>query len=452
MRLSVFRWSEAGAESVRGEPSERGGGLTATLGMFLSIVGGGRRGGGGRGGEGRREGKGGRAEDALAPSQPREKRPPRRRPAESEFPPFARPPAGLRLAAAAQPSSSSSPSVRPAAHALSPPLPRPLPTLSLAAPGTDARHLPPVPGVLVAACVHLARPSSAPRTIGADAPPSPTPPQRPVLPAVAQSTVSLRPLSTTAPAALHESLPLDPLPSASSSAPAASPAAVVLTASSEPPSDEDSTPLAFGLEHASALSPTAWPTADTLLSPPSSSSSESDRAVALLNSEPRKYILTALHRQRYVLHPRDILTVAHIKPTLAPGTKLALTRIFEVGSHAFRLRAGAGDRLTGVRCEATVLENTTGPLTIKRLVKRRKGYKKEIRSKMRYTRLRIGEIAVEAAETAADLAPAPRKLDRPVSQPFDQYSPTDQSIRARLARQFGVVDFAEHQGAGRARE
>jgi ribosomal protein L21 len=152
-----------------------------------------------------------------------------------------------------------------------------------------------------------------------------------------------------------------------------------------------------------------------------------------------------LYQQRYLLHAKDVLTVPQLKPAVRPGTKLALTRVFEVGTHDFALKAAAGSRLTGVKVEATVLEHTTSPMTFKHLKKRRKGYKKEIRSKMRYTRLRIGEIVVEGTGQAEDLKPAERKLNRPVSKPYDQYSPTDMSIRGRLARQFGVVDYEHHR-------
>lgn len=153
----------------------------------------------------------------------------------------------------------------------------------------------------------------------------------------------------------------------------------------------------------------------------------------------------SLYKRRYLLHAKDVLTVPHLKPLVRPGTKLALTRVFEVGTHDFALKAAKGSRLTGVKVEATVLENTTSPMTFKHLKKRRKGYKKEIRSKMRYTRLRIGEIIVEGTGQATDLEPTERTLDRPVSKPYDQYAPTDNSIRGRLARQFGVVDYEHHR-------
>ena len=45
-----------------------------------------------------------------------------------------------------------------------------------------------------------------------------------------------------------------------------------------------------------------------------------------------------------------------------------------------------------VDCELTVLEHTRGPVETKFKLKRRKGYRKTIRSKHGWTRLRVGEI------------------------------------------------------------
>lgn len=272
-----------------------------------------------------------------------------------------------------------------------------------------------------------------------------------LVPTVAQA--SFRPLSTSPTTAIHDSLPLDPLPSASSSS---SPANVVLSASSSEASSSDwqaSTSLGFGLSLSSAFpssspapylstSPTPFPTADTLLSTPTI-------AVDVLNSQPQKYIVASLYSRRYLLHPKDILTVPQIKPFLPLGTKITLTRIGEVGTHAYQLCAEKGHRLTGVSCEATVLEHTTSPMEVKHLKKRRKGYKKEIRSKHRFTRLRISDIVVRSTEQAVDLEAKERTLDRPVSKPYDQYRVSDTSIRGKLATRFGIVDYGLHRdGAG----
>ncbi|CED84428.1 hypothetical protein [Phaffia rhodozyma] len=162
-------------------------------------------------------------------------------------------------------------------------------------------------------------------------------------------------------------------------------------------------------------------------------------AVTLLNSQPEKYIVAKVYAQKYLLHPTEILTVPRLETTPELGSVIKLTRVFEVGSRDFALKATEGNRLTGVECSLTVLEHTTGPMETVLKTKRRKGYKKEVRSKQRFTRLRVGDIKVLSEQMDPDEQPKERTLQRPVSKPFDQYSPFDQSIRGKLARQYGIV-------------
>jgi large subunit ribosomal protein L21 len=112
-----------------------------------------------------------------------------------------------------------------------------------------------------------------------------------------------------------------------------------------------------------------------------------------------------------LLHPRDILTVPHLKGSPPPGTILALNRILQVGSREFVIKApepdaaqksalfGAqGDREVipqeVVQCHVTVMEHTKSPMERKLLKKRRKGYKKTIENKQGWTRLRVGDVFV----------------------------------------------------------
>lgn len=145
--------------------------------------------------------------------------------------------------------------------------------------------------------------------------------------------------------------------------------------------------------------------------------------------------------RRYLLTPGDVLTVPHLKN--APvGSRLALTRILEVGSRDYTLRAGSAAspasavssvssaRLTShsapvtarppasrsvavggvpkdwqrhpdslpyladslVRAEVTVVEHTKGAMFEVEKFKRRKGYRRTLRSKLGFTKLRVGEI------------------------------------------------------------
>ncbi|WOO84958.1 uncharacterized protein LOC62_06G008465 [Vanrija pseudolonga] len=144
------------------------------------------------------------------------------------------------------------------------------------------------------------------------------------------------------------------------------------------------------------------------------------------------YLRARLHSRTYLLHPRDVLTVPTLKPVQAPGTTLALTRILEVGSREFAIKAEAanGRELRKAlprgtvpqfetlppwvaSCELTVLEHTKSPLTHTLLKKRRKGYRKTIQNKQGWTRLRVGDIilgdGVAPVEAAVEEAAAAAK-------------------------------------------
>lgn len=158
--------------------------------------------------------------------------------------------------------------------------------------------------------------------------------------------------------------------------------------------------------------------------------------LALLASQPSHYISALLLGRRYLLTPNDVLTVPKLK-NVAPGDRIALTRILEVGSRDFTLRASAagpslprGNVLANkeplltpamsrsivrdgvprdwqrhpdslpylaegvVSAELTVLEHTKGKMFEVEKFKRRKGYRRTLRSKLEFTRLKVGDIVL----------------------------------------------------------
>lgn len=146
-----------------------------------------------------------------------------------------------------------------------------------------------------------------------------------------------------------------------------------------------------------------------------------------------------MYTRKFLLHPKDIVTVPRIYPTPPLGSLLSLDRVLEVGSRDFALRPPSGQRLSQVRCALTVLEHTAGPLEVVVKKKRRKGYRKRIESVSLYTRLRVGDIDVLGTEVAPDEEAPVRTLDRPVEMAYDQYRATDMSMRGRVASKFGIV-------------
>lgn len=114
-------------------------------------------------------------------------------------------------------------------------------------------------------------------------------------------------------------------------------------------------------------------------------------ALGLLKSQPSHYVVASLHQRRYLLTPKDLLTVPHLKG-VAVGDIIRLSKIHELGSRDYTLRGTPIIPQETVRINATVVEHTKGPMEVIFKKKRRKGYQKHIRHKQGYTRLRIGPI------------------------------------------------------------
>ncbi|KAF8141737.1 ribosomal protein L21-like protein [Boletus edulis] len=113
-------------------------------------------------------------------------------------------------------------------------------------------------------------------------------------------------------------------------------------------------------------------------------------ATSSLHSAPDSAAAALSLIQKYILTPRDILTVPRLKDVCV-GDVLHLRDLHEIGTREYTLR---GDPLprNHIKVEATVIEQTKGKMEVVFKKKRRKGYQKTIKNKHPYTRLRIGPI------------------------------------------------------------
>ncbi|KAG6813859.1 hypothetical protein H0H92_006266 [Tricholoma furcatifolium] len=116
-------------------------------------------------------------------------------------------------------------------------------------------------------------------------------------------------------------------------------------------------------------------------------------ALDLLRSQPSHYVVANFVGRKYILTPRDVLTVPRL-PDVRVGDVLTLDNIHELGSREYTLRGNPTISPERVRVQATVLEHTKGKMETIFKKKRRKGYQKTIKHKQPYTRLRIGEIEI----------------------------------------------------------
>ncbi|KAF9031401.1 hypothetical protein BDZ89DRAFT_1064021 [Hymenopellis radicata] len=121
--------------------------------------------------------------------------------------------------------------------------------------------------------------------------------------------------------------------------------------------------------------------------------SSTRNALELIRSQPSQYVVANLVGRKYVLTPRDILTVPRLRDVKV-GDTLALDEILELGSREYTLRGNPTIPPSHVKVEATVVEHTKGKMEFIFKKKRRKGYQKTKQHKQTYTRLRIGSIDI----------------------------------------------------------
>lgn len=117
-------------------------------------------------------------------------------------------------------------------------------------------------------------------------------------------------------------------------------------------------------------------------------------ALSLIRAQPSQYIIASLAGRKYLLTPRDLLTVPRLKDVKV-GDVLKLSDIHEIGSRDYTLRGTPTIPAEQVRVQATVVEHTRGKMEVIFKKKRRKGYERTVYHKQTYTRLRIGPIDIE---------------------------------------------------------
>lgn len=116
-------------------------------------------------------------------------------------------------------------------------------------------------------------------------------------------------------------------------------------------------------------------------------------AKQLLRSQPSHYVVASIVGKKLILTPRDLVTVPRLKD-VGVGDILQLNAIEELGSREYTIRGSPYISQDIVSVSATVVEHTKG--NMERIVKfkRRKNYRKTIKHKQTYTRLRINDIEI----------------------------------------------------------
>ncbi|ROW00384.1 hypothetical protein VMCG_07226 [Cytospora schulzeri] len=129
-----------------------------------------------------------------------------------------------------------------------------------------------------------------------------------------------------------------------------------------------------------------------------------------LRAQPSHYITIHVHGRPYLVTPGDTIRLPFLMPGVVPGDVLRLNRASVLGSRDFTLLpTNAGERREGsnevayiderlYECRAVVAGVEAEPMRLKEKTKRRNRKVKTVRSKHKYTVLRISELKINAPE------------------------------------------------------
>jgi len=131
----------------------------------------------------------------------------------------------------------------------------------------------------------------------------------------------------------------------------------------------------------------------------------------LLHSQPAHYLTVHIHGRPYLLTKGDTVRLPFLMPNVRPGDVLRLNRATHIGSRDFTLKApetikGTADHGKKVFylderlfvCRARVTSVESEPMRIMEKTKRRQRHVKHVRSKHKYTVLKISELEVSSLE------------------------------------------------------
>lgn len=143
----------------------------------------------------------------------------------------------------------------------------------------------------------------------------------------------------------------------------------------------------------------------------------------LLQTQPAHYITAHLHGRPYLLTRGDTLRLPFEMPNIRPGDVLRLNRATHIGSRDYTLKApepikGNADHGKKVFylderlfiCRARVVGVESEPLRIEEKTKRRQRHTKHVKSKLRFTVLKITDLEVKSLEEY-EAALKPEEID-----------------------------------------
>lgn len=167
---------------------------------------------------------------------------------------------------------------------------------------------------------------------------------------------------------------------------------------------------------ASSAPPLPPPTAEAPSQGTTPLSASVKELLPLLQAQKPHYITAHLHARPYLLTCGDMLRLPFLMPDVRPGDVLRLNRATLLGSRDFTLRAPPPERGTRENpsggggslmrylddrlftCRAVVVGTESEPMRVMEKTKRRQRHVKHVKSKHKYTVLRISELTVNMPE------------------------------------------------------
>ncbi|RKF81607.1 54S ribosomal protein L49, mitochondrial [Golovinomyces cichoracearum] len=123
----------------------------------------------------------------------------------------------------------------------------------------------------------------------------------------------------------------------------------------------------------------------------------------LLAIQPSHYIIIHIHAKPYLVMAGDIVRLPFKMPGVVPGDILRLNRAACIGSRDYTLKGTPYIDEQLYECRATVMGTESEPMRFKKKTKRRCRKVKTVKSKHRFTILRIAELKIKSLEDVKPL-------------------------------------------------
>lgn len=189
--------------------------------------------------------------------------------------------------------------------------------------------------------------------------------------------------------------PLDAVPRAQSSQPEQQPRHDIPISSSESTTSSEQT--TFVPQTRNDIPANKLPIPPTFTSPLKLTKSLT-KMLPHLTTQPPFFITAHLHDRPYLLTEGDHLRLPFLMPKVKPGDILRFNRASVIGSRDFTLKGKPYIDERMFECRVRVLGVDAEPMRIKEKTKRRQRHVRHVKSKHRYTLMRVMEVRVKSLE------------------------------------------------------